>query len=166
MRQLILVMVAAFASCTLAQAADAPAGVKTFTASDEVTGLIAKAKADRKGDAPLVSEPILSLAPYKASLEYRSAVAPAAVHEKDAEFMYVIEGTGTIVTGGKLVGEKRTNAANLSGSSIEGGMSQKLAKGDFLIVPEKTPHQITPAGGAPIILRTLHVPRPAPAGWP
>jgi mannose-6-phosphate isomerase-like protein (cupin superfamily) len=80
--------------------------------------------------------------------------------------MYVIEGTGTIITGGKLVEEKRTNAANLSGSSIAGGNSQPLKKGDFLIVPENTPHQILPGGGAPIVLMTLHVPRPISAPWP
>jgi mannose-6-phosphate isomerase-like protein (cupin superfamily) len=150
----------------LAQAADAPSDMKTFMSSDEVTALIAKAKADRKGDQPLVLEPILSLAPYRASLEYRAGQAPAAVHEKDAELMVVIDGQGTIVTGGTLVDEKRTNAANLNGTSIKDGKSQKIAKGDFVIVPEKTPHQITPAGGAPIILMTMHVPRPAPAGWP
>jgi mannose-6-phosphate isomerase-like protein (cupin superfamily) len=134
--------------------------MKLFTSSADVVGLIAKAKADRKGDAPLVSEPILRLAPYRANLEYRPGVSPAAVHETEAEMMYVIEGAGTAVTGGKLVNEKRTNAANLSGSSIEGGNSQAIKKGDFLIVPQNTPHQIIPSG-EPIVL-TLHVPRPVP----
>ena len=129
-----------------------------------VQALIQKAKADRKGDAPLVAEPILSLAPYRAQLEYRPGTSPAAVHEKDTELMYVLEGTGTIVTGGKLVEEKRTNANNLSGTSIEGGKPQALAKGDFVIVPENTPHQITPGGGAPIVLMTMHAPRPV--NWP
>src|SRR4051812_2590687 len=92
-------LVAGLLTFGLAQAADAPPAMKNFTSSDEVTALIAKAKADRKGDAPLVSEPILSLAPYQASLEYRSAQAPAAVHEKDAELMFVIDGSGTIVSG-------------------------------------------------------------------
>jgi len=159
-------MMAGLLTFGLAQAAEAPPAMKSFTSSEEVAALIAKAKADRKGDQPLVSEPILSLAPYQASLEYRLAQAPAALHERDAELMVVIDGTGTIVTGGTLVDEKRTNAANLNGTSIKGGKSQNIAKGDFVIVPEKTPHQITPTGGAPIVLMTMHVPRPAPAGWP
>ena len=152
------------AGVALAQTAPAPPPMKAFAASTEIPGLIAKAKADRKGDAPLTAEPILSLAPYRASLEYRTAVAPASVHEKDAEFMFVLEGTGTIVIGGKLVDEKRTNPANLNGTSITGGQSQVLVKGDVLIVPENTPHQITPSGGAPIVLMTMHVPRPTQ--WP
>lgn len=141
--------------------APAPAALKMFTSSSEVTALIAKAKAERKEGQPLVGEPILSLAPYRANLEYRPALAPAAVHENEAELMYVIEGAGTIVTGGKLTDEKRTNPTNLSGTGIAGGTPQAIAKGDFLIVPENTPHQINPAGG-PIVLMTLHVPRPIP----
>jgi mannose-6-phosphate isomerase-like protein (cupin superfamily) len=152
------------ASGALAQQAASPPA-RTFMNNKEIMGLIDKAKADRKGDAPLVAEPILSLAPYRAQLEYRPGTSPAAVHEKDAELMVVLEGTGNIVTGGKLVEEKRTNANNLSGSSIAGGNSQAVVKGDMLIVPSNTPHQVIPTGGAPIVLMTLHVPHP-PTNWP
>jgi len=165
MRALVALTLAAAGAAPVAFAqAPATPPTKTFTSSSEVQALIQKAKADRKGDAPLVAEPILSLAPYRAQLEYRPGTSPAAVHEKDTELMYVLEGTGTIVTGGKLVEEKRTNANNLSGTSIEGGKPQALAKGDFVIVPENTPHQITPGGGAPIVLMTMHAPRPV--NWP
>ena len=158
-----------FAALVLATSASAQQPVapptRTFMNNKEIMGLIDKAKADRKGDAPLVAEPILSLAPYRAQLEYRPGISPAAVHEKDAELMVVIEGTGDIVTGGKLVNEKRTNANNLSGSSIADGNSQAVVKGDMLIVPANTPHQVIPTGGAPIVLMTMHVPYP-PANWP
>ena len=153
----------AVASGALAQQ-PAPA-TNTFMNNKEIMGLIDKAKADRKGDAPLVAEPILSLAPYRAQLEFRPGTSPAAVHEKDAELMVVLEGTGNIVTGGKLVDEKRNNANNLGGSSIAGGKSQAVVKGDMLIVPANTPHQVIPTGGAPIVLMTLHVPHP-PTAWP
>ena len=156
-------LVAANAPCAFAQVVgEFGPNIKTFASSNDVVGLIAKAKADRKDGQPLVSEPILQLAPYRANLEYRTAMAPAAVHETEAEMMYVIDGAGTIVTGGKLTEPKRTNAANLSGANIEGGTSQVINKGDFLIVPQNTPHQITPTGGT-IILMTLHVPRTAAA---
>jgi mannose-6-phosphate isomerase-like protein (cupin superfamily) len=154
----------AAASSAVAQQAASPP-TKTFMDNKEIMGLVDKAKADRKGDAPLVAEPILSLAPYRAQLEYRPGISPAALHEKDAELMVVLEGTGNIVTGGKLVDEKRTNANNLGGSSISGGNSQAVVKGDMLIVPANTPHQVIPTGGAPIVLMTLHVPHP-PMNWP
>jgi mannose-6-phosphate isomerase-like protein (cupin superfamily) len=139
--------------------------VQTFLNNKDIMALVDKAKADRKGDAPLVAEPILLLAPYRAMLEYRPGTSPAAVHEKDAELMVVLEGTGNIVTGGKVVDEKRLNANNLGGPSIADGKSQAVVKGDMLIVPANTPHQVIPTGGAPIVLMTLHVPS-APAGWP
>ncbi len=154
-------------ACVAAAAASAqpPAPPqKTFVSSSEVEGLVAKAKAERKPDQPLVAEPILSLAPYRAQIEYRPALAPAALHEKDAELMYVLQGTGNIVTGGKLVNEKRTNAANLTGTSIESGHSQAVKPGDYVFVPENTPHQVEPTGGAPIVLVTMHVPRPVDWG--
>jgi len=154
----------AVASSALAQPAAQPP-MTTFMNNKEIVGLIEQAKADRKGDAPLVAKPILSLAPYRAQLEYRPGISPAAVHEKDAELMVVLEGTGNIVTGGKLVDEKRNNANNLGGSSIAGGNSQAVVKGDMLIVPANTPHQVIPGGGAPIVLMTLHVPFP-PTNWP
>jgi mannose-6-phosphate isomerase-like protein (cupin superfamily) len=138
--------------------------MKNFIANGEIASLVAKAKADRKDNQPLVAEPILSLAPYRAQIEYRPATSPAAVHEKDAELMFVLEGAGNIVTGGKLTEEKRTNANNLSGASIDGGKTQAVVKGEWFFVPENTPHQVVPTGGAPIVLITLHVPRPT--DWP
>jgi mannose-6-phosphate isomerase-like protein (cupin superfamily) len=154
----------AMASSAVAQQA-APSPVTVFMSNADIMGLIDKAKADRKGDAPVTAEPILLLAPYRAQLEYRPANAPAAVHEKDAELMVVLEGTGNIVTGGTLVDGKRVNANNFSGPSIADGTSHAVVKGDMILIPANTPHQVTPSGGAPIVLMTMHVPFP-PAGWP
>lgn len=143
------------------QAGGRAQAMKLFSSSEDVQQLIAKAKADRKGNQPTVAEPILVLPPYRANLEYRAAVGPAAVHDNEAEFFYVIEGSATMVTGGKLANEKRTNAENLTGTAIEGGMSRKVSKGDFIVVPEKTPHWFSSIDGT-IVLMTLHVPRPVP----
>ena len=160
-RMLALTFLAALAIPAVSRSAEP----QMFMNHKEIMGLIAKAKADRKGDAPLVAEPILLMAPYRAQLEYRPRTAPAALHEKDAELFVVLQGSGSIVTGGKLVDEKRVNANNLSGASIAGGHSQSVGVGDMLIVPANTPHQVIPAGGAPIVLMTMHVPFP-PANWP
>src|SRR5262249_55883895 len=135
------------------------AAMKTFASSSDVAALIAKAKSERKQDQPLVAQPILRLAPYNANLEYRAAVGPAAVHEKEAEMFYVIDGSATLMTGGKLVKEARTNAENLTGTGIEGGSSQSIAKGDFVIVPENTPHWFSAINGT-LVLMSIHVPRP------
>lgn len=136
-----------------------PATMNTFSSAADVQALLAKAKAERKEGQVMVAEHILSLAPYTANLEYRPLDGAVAVHEKEAEMVYVIDGGGTLITGGTVVGEKRTNAANLSGTAIDGGTMRTIAKGDFAIIPEGTPHQFKPAGGA-LVLMTLHVARP------
>jgi mannose-6-phosphate isomerase-like protein (cupin superfamily) len=136
---------------------------KTFSSAADVAALLAKAKSEHKDGQPTVIENILRLAPYSANLEYRTAVGPAAVHEKEAEMFYVLEGSATLTTGGKLKDEKRTNAENLSGTGIEGGNAQAVAKGDVVIVPENTPHWFSAINGT-IVLMSLHVPRTAGAG--
>jgi mannose-6-phosphate isomerase-like protein (cupin superfamily) len=155
---------AAMVSSAFAQQAATPA-ISVFMNNKDIMALVDKAKADRKENVPVTAEPILLLAPYRAQLEYRPTNAPAALHEKDAELMVVLEGTGSIVTEGKLVNEKRVNAANLTGSAIEGGNSRTVVKGDMILIPANTPHQVIPAGGGPIVLMTMHVPYPAPI-WP
>ena len=161
--QLLAYTFAATIAASSALAQSAPSAV--FMSDKDIMSLVDKAKADRKGDAPTTAEPILQLAPYRAQLEYRPIGGPAALHEKDAELMVVLQGTGDIVTGGKLVNEKRVNANNLTGSSIEGGTSHLVVKGDMILIPANSPHQVTPSGGAPIVLMTMHVPDPA-TGWP
>lgn len=156
---LILVTAAAMAQRPAKQAPQPP---KTYTSAKEVVAMMAKAKTERKQDQSNFIQNLLRLAPYSANLEYRAAVGPAATHEKEAELFYVIDGSGTLVTGGKLVGETRTNADNLSGTAIQGGTSQNVAKGDFAIVPENTPHWFSKINGT-LVLMSLHVPRPIPA---
>ena len=155
-----------FVAAIAASAASAQTAMTQFMSDKDIMGLIEKAKADRKGEAPMVAEPVVQLAPYKAQIEYRVLKAPAAVHEKDAELFVVIQGTGDIITGGKLVNEKRVNAANLSGSDIADGQTHHVVKGDVLLVPNNTPHQVVPTGGAPIVVMTMHIPYPGPANWP
>jgi mannose-6-phosphate isomerase-like protein (cupin superfamily) len=136
--------------------------MNTFSSAADVQALLAKAKAERKQGQVMVAEHILSLAPYTANLEYRPIDGAVAVHEKEAEMVYVIDGGGTLTTGGTVVGEKRTNTTNLSGTAIDGGTVRTIVKGDFAIIPEGTPHQFKPTNGD-LVMMTLHVPRPVGA---
>ena len=135
----------------------------TFRSAADVAALIEKARSERKEGQPLLAERLLSLAPYNANLEYRTGTAPASVHEKEAELFYVIDGSGTLVTGGTLTGERRTNAANRTGTGIDGGSSRSVSKGDFIIVPENTPHWFQTIHGT-LILMSIHMPRPVAGG--
>lgn len=166
MRALITsLIVTVFSSAAVAQppAAPAPAAAasRTMVSAADVAALIAKAKTDRKDNQPIVAQSLIQLAPYNVSLEYRASVGNAAVHETEAELFYVVDGSATLVTGGKLTNENRTNAENLTGTGIEGGMSRRVAKGDFVMVPERTPHWFSAIDGT-VVLMSLHLPHRPP----
>jgi mannose-6-phosphate isomerase-like protein (cupin superfamily) len=156
--------VAAMAMAQQSNQQRAPQPDKTFTGAADVEAMIAKAKNERKPDQANFAQPLLRLAPYTVNLEYRveGLDTPATVHEKEAELIYVVDGTGTLTTGGKLVGEKRTNATNLSGTAVEGGSPQRISKGDYIFVPENTPHSFTRTQGG-LVIMSVHVPRGGPA---
>jgi mannose-6-phosphate isomerase-like protein (cupin superfamily) len=160
----VMLLAAVLTSSAVAQQPAAPP-VTVFMNNKDIMALVDRAKADRKGDAPVTAEPILLLAPYRAQLEYRPGSGAAALHEKDAELMVVLDGTGNIITGGKMVDEKRVNAANLTAPSIADGTTRAVVKGDMILIPANTPHQVIATGGAPIVLMTLHMPFP-PENWP
>jgi mannose-6-phosphate isomerase-like protein (cupin superfamily) len=135
-------------------AQNAAPAMETYTSAGDVQALIAQKKA----------APLLAAAPYNVNMEYRATIGPAAVHEREAEIFYIIEGTGTMVTGGKLVNETHTNPTNLSGTGIEGGSSRTVSKGDFILVPEGTPHWFSAIGGNGVLVdMSIHVPRPVPS---
>jgi mannose-6-phosphate isomerase-like protein (cupin superfamily) len=162
MRHLVFgIVLITLAPAAWAQQATAP---KLFTSAGDLTAMIAKAKSDRKPDQANFAQPILQLAPYNANLEYRVAGinANASVHEREAEMFFVVEGSGTLVTGGTLKDERRTNADNLSGSTIDGGARRRVAKGDFIMVPEGTPHWFGEIDGA-LVLMSVHLPHAAAA---
>ena len=143
----------------LKKPAPAPAMLKQLATSADIQALIARAKATIKPGQTYVGQTIVALAPYDVSLDYRVLPVPPAIHEKQAELFYVIAGSGTLTVGGTLTDAKRTNAANLSGTAIQGGTDYALSQGDFYFVPEGVPHMWTPVGG-PLIDMSLHLPRP------
>ena len=154
--RVIAISIISLAACCAALAQQG----KTFASAADVQALAEKAKQTRKANQPTVSQPIIQFAPYSANLESRNAVGPASIHEKEAEMFYVVEGSATLVTGGKLVGETRTGD-NLSGTAIEGGTPRQVSKGDFVMVPESTAHWFSKIDGT-LQLMSIHLPHIAP----
>lgn len=71
----------------------------------------------------------------------------ANLHETSVtEIYYMLEGTGTLVTGGTLVDRKsaglspNTKRENFRGSGIKDGTSRRVGPGDIIIIPGKVPH--------------------------
>jgi mannose-6-phosphate isomerase-like protein (cupin superfamily) len=126
-----------------------------YTSAADVAAAVAKLPQN-----PLASVPVFKMGPFNVNVEHRlgSPAAPqaASVHEKDAELFYMIDGTATLVTGGKLV-EGTKDGDNWRGKAIEGGKAQKMSKGDFMLVPAGVPHWFTDITGQ-ITEFSLHLP--------
>jgi mannose-6-phosphate isomerase-like protein (cupin superfamily) len=157
---LILVFLGAAPGAQQPPAAGATQAMTLFASSAEVAALAAKAKAEVKPGQPLLLTPIVQVGSYRANLEYRNAVGPASVHEKEAELFYVIDGSATVVIGGSLADERRTNPDNRTGTGITGGTPRRIAKGDFILVPENTAHWFSAIDGT-VTLMSVHIPRAA-----
>lgn len=112
-----------------------------------------------QGTRPSVSQPIIAAAPYALNLEHRTGTAPASQHPVEAEIIMVLDGAGTITTGGVLVDATTAANGNMSGSGITGGVPRHMVKGDMMMVPQNVPHMMAPDAGAPFVLATLHLPR-------
>jgi len=68
----------------------------------------------------------------------------AIAHEtRTSEVYYILEGGGTLVTGGTIVNPKPV-PANRSpgprGEKIDGGVTRHVGKGDLIVIPGRTPH--------------------------
>ena len=117
----LLLMVAVWVT-----AAGVPTAV-TYVPHDKVAATMAKG-------GPIIEDPGLRV------LAQRRGTGEAEVHQKTNHVFIIVDGEATFVTGGSLVGAKQTAPDQLRGSSIQGGETRHLTKGDVITMPEKTPH--------------------------
>ena len=156
MRIAVLVLsLSLFASAAAAQ--NAPPQTDRTKATVFTSAELAAAIAKLSPDRPASSVRVFSLPPYNVNVERRlPRPQGASLHEAQAELFYVIDGSATLLTGGKLIGETR-NGTNLSGTGIDGGVRQTFSKGDFLLVPSGVPHQFVDIK-EPIQLMSIYLP--------
>jgi mannose-6-phosphate isomerase-like protein (cupin superfamily) len=96
-----------------------------------------------------------------ASVIYRTGPSQAEVHEKLADFIFIREGEGAILVGGKLTGGATTAQDEIRGGSIEGGTRYPVAAGDTLYIPANTPHQFFVEKGKHWVITLVKItPRP------
>ena len=83
---------------------------------------------------------ITSESNYKVMTAHRTEGGPAESHRNFTDVFYIVEGSTTLVTGGKMVGETDKNPDEPRGTSIEGGQTRKLSAGDAIVIPAGVPH--------------------------
>src|SRR6202795_3854583 len=83
---------------------------------------------------PIVSDPGLVI------LANRREVGPVEYHDHTNHVFIMVEGEATFITGGTMVDAKRTAPDQMVATSIDGGETHHLSKGDVITIPAKTPH--------------------------
>src|SRR6185503_5764865 len=84
---------------------------------------------------------------YRINIVRRGKPAGAIAHAVGTELHYIVEGSGTIVTGGTIV-RPPAGAAQGTLAKIEGGVTRNVAKGDAILIPENTPHWYSEINGS------------------
>ena len=82
----------------------------------------------------------------------------AAVHFKVTEIYHVMDGAGTLVTGGTMVNAKARppdaisvrleDGPGASGTAIQGGVSRRIKAGDVVVIPAGVPHWFSEIEGS------------------
>ena len=111
--------------------------------SAEITAFIDKLPKDAISDLPIK---VVDVGGYRVGVygvfRPKAVKQDAVLHEvRTTEVYQMVEGAGTLVTGGTLVDVQRDpKSTTVRGSRIEGGVSRRVVKGDVIIIPGRTPH--------------------------
>lgn len=76
-----------------------------------------------------------------ATVIYRTGNSGSEIHEKLADFIFIREGEGSVLVGGKVIGGQPSGPDEIRGESIEGGALYPVKAGDTLYIPANMPHQ-------------------------
>jgi mannose-6-phosphate isomerase-like protein (cupin superfamily) len=140
-----LLVVLSTAVMAQAPPASAPSKPAIYVSNTDLAAAMAKAGAG--SGSGMTASNVTNSEHYRINLIRRTQAAGAIVHRPGTELHYIVEGAGTLVTGGSVV-----RPANGGTSSIEGGVTRRVVKGDAILVPEGTPHQYTAVEGQIVYL--------------
>jgi uncharacterized cupin superfamily protein len=138
---IVALVAVAFIAGLAIQGASSPV---TYIPADQVNAAFAKG-------AVLVNK-----GNYMVHASRRDTEGQVEVHVKDADIIYMLEGTTTFVTGGEIVGARTTAPDEIRGTDVRGGETRKLTKGDIIIVPKGTPHWFKEVAG-PVLYYVVKV---------
>lgn len=154
MKTLICVLALAITTTAFAQTPAPTDRTKAthFSAAD-LQAALAKLPTDR----PNAAARVFTLDPYAVSVEQRQPQTQgAAAHADRAELFYVIDGAGTMLTGGTITDGKQAGV-NTQGTTIKGGTRIVFKTGDFIMVPSGVPHQFVDLK-APVRVMSMYLP--------
>ena len=96
-------------------------------------------------------------------IAHRQGDGEAELHEAQADVFVVQSGEATLVVGGEMVAARTTAAGQLRGPGIKGGVRKRLAQGDVVHIPPRTPHQLLVENGKQFNYFVVKIDSPSPA---
>lgn len=157
----ILACACALATATLLPApanAQAVIDATAFAGNNDVKAQIRAMLAEMKPDQGFMWRPLVRDGAQIAAIEVWKKPGRPAVHPADAEYAIVLEGAGTLVSGGTLAEPQTRRADLVEGVRIVGGTTRSLAPGDVILVPAGVPHWFGITGDR-LVLLGIKLPR-------
>ncbi len=148
MRVTVLLAILSLATNAFAQTTPAappappPGSAATYKSAESLAAALKAAKPTAGG---MTTSAVSITDQYRVNIVKRAQAAGAVAHPGNTELHYIIEGSGTIVTGGRIAG-----GANGTSATIEGGVAQRVKPGDVVVVPAGSAHWYSTIDGASI----------------
>ncbi len=153
------------------QAPAAPSSASTssvYIGADEIAATLKNSIANNVVDQPIKAMDIVAPANHRASLAMLRRTkeeTTALIHDRVTEIYKIVEGSGTLVTGGKLSDAKPTDLTRLNAGPSQtgvhqGGDSRRVGPRDVIIIPAGTPHRFSALDGPITYLVYRFEPKP------
>lgn len=132
-----------------------PADAATaFASGSAIQEQITSMLAEMKPGQGFAWRPLVQDGSHVAAIEIWKKPGRPAVHPTEAEYAIVLEGKGTLLSGGKLIAPVTRRQGLVEGDRIEGGTTRSLRVGDVLLVPAGVPHWFGITGDRLVLLGT------------
>jgi mannose-6-phosphate isomerase-like protein (cupin superfamily) len=127
----------------------------TVITADEIAATLKQSIANNVVDAPVKLADVPGGKASLAVLRRTKAETSALIHNRVTEIYQIVEGSGTLVTGGTLENPTDTDLTRLNAGPSQtgthkGGESRKVGPRDVIIVPAGMPHRFSELDG-PIV---------------
>jgi mannose-6-phosphate isomerase-like protein (cupin superfamily) len=164
-----------------AQAQHSPRGTATDVSSDQIQATLNKTASAPVSDQAIRVVSINDEYNVGVGVVHRAKTGPnaggAIEHSQITEIYHVMQGNGTLVTGGTIENPRESspesmvvkvlNGPSTGGGSVQGGTSRKIGPGDVVVIPPNTPHWFSEITSDQIVYLVVRVDphRVLPAGY-
>jgi mannose-6-phosphate isomerase-like protein (cupin superfamily) len=137
----------------------------TVITADEIAAVLKQSIANNVIDAPVKLADVPGGKASLAVLRRTRAETTALIHNRVTEIYQIVEGSGTLVTGGALENPTATDLTRLNAGPSQtgthkGGESRRVGPKDVIIVPAGMPHRFSELDGPIVYLVYRFEPKP------